>query len=266
MRLFLRLGKMIRELEMVYEDVEQNIIVLQLDLSSFDVVHDFNIRLRERQITQIHVLIHNAGIALAFAGQKSYDGFELIMATNYYGPYLLTHLLIDLIREAAKTHIARIVVVSSVLHKYSTLNVENLRAGINNHLTPAFFHYCDSKHANILFAVELSRRLGNEQITVNALHPGLIKSDIWRCTPAVFKPIVQGIVGLTLKTTKQGAQTTICCAIDPQWDTTTGRYFDDCQVKELNNKVTDANKARTLWINTGDFIGMNDAEKGAISE
>jgi len=72
---------------------------------------------------KIDVLIHNAGMALAFRGQTSEDGVELTMATNHYGPFLLTHLLIDVLKKSAP---ARIVIVASELYRLSSVNLAKL--------------------------------------------------------------------------------------------------------------------------------------------
>lgn len=260
------LGRIIKELGLEYEECEQEIIVVQLDLSSLEVIRDFNIRLRERGIKKLDVLIHNAGVGLPFSGKTTYEGFEYTMATNYYGPYLLTHLLIDLLRKAGNVEEpARIVVVASLLHNFSTLNVKSLKP-MWNPLLPALSYYCDSKHADILFAVELSRRLRFDHVTVNALHPGLISSDIFRHVPVILKPFVLGFVKTFLMNTKQGAQTTICCAVDPALKEKSGLYFDDCKEKKCFKIFVTKEKAETLWKTTAEYINLTDEERKALPE
>jgi len=102
---------------------------------------------------KIDVLIHNAGMALAFRGQTSEDGVELTMATNHYGPFLLTHLLIDVLKKSAP---ARIVIVASELYRLSSVNLAKLNP-IGTF--PAAYLYYVSKFANIYFARELAKRL-----------------------------------------------------------------------------------------------------------
>ncbi|CAG5074240.1 Similar to RDH11: Retinol dehydrogenase 11 (Homo sapiens), partial [Cotesia congregata] len=101
-----------------------------------------------------------------FRKKTTEDGLEMTMATNQYGPFLLTHLLIDLLKRSKPS---RVVVVASELYRLASLNLDNL-----NPVTtfPAYLYYV-SKYANIVFSLELARRLEGTGVTVNCLHPEL---------------------------------------------------------------------------------------------
>lgn len=154
--------------EICGETGNKNVLVLKLDLSSFDSIRQFAAEVLKTE-KKIDVLIHNAGISGLYKRKISIDGIESIMATNHYGPFLLTHLLIDLMK---KTENCRIVIVSSEAHTFSSLDPYN-----KDSLNPIYFFpplqlYNNSKMANILFSYELARKLKDTTITVNCLHPG----------------------------------------------------------------------------------------------
>lgn len=151
------------------ESGNKNVIVHHIDLSSFKSVREFADIINKTE-SKIDVLIHNAGYSNWLRKAVSVDGVEMTMATNHYGPFLLTHLLIELLKKSAP---CRIIVVASKTHSLSFLNPTN-----KSHLNPVnfpipMFLYGNSKYANILFTFELARRLKGSNITVNCLHPGL---------------------------------------------------------------------------------------------
>jgi NAD(P)-dependent dehydrogenase (short-subunit alcohol dehydrogenase family) len=150
--------------EIAHETGNQNIVCMKLDLSSLQSVRDFAREFNAKE-SRLDVLIHNAGYAATFDKAVSVDGIELTMATNHYGPFLLTHLLIDLLKKSTP---ARIVVVASSLYRLASVNLENLNP-IDS--IPWYLYYV-SKCCNIMFTTELSKRLEGTNITVNCLHPG----------------------------------------------------------------------------------------------
>jgi NAD(P)-dependent dehydrogenase (short-subunit alcohol dehydrogenase family) len=155
--------------EIIGETGNENVFVHQLDLSSFQSIRNFADEIN-RTVSKIDVLIHNAGYANYLNKAVSVDGIEMTMATNHYGPFLLTHLLIDLLKKSAPS---RIVVVASKTHTLSFMNPLK-----KEHLNPVDFMfpgflYGNSKYANFLFTFELARRLKEFNITVNCLHPGI---------------------------------------------------------------------------------------------
>lgn len=150
--------------EIANESGNQNIVCMKLDLSSLQSVREFAKDFNAKE-SRLDVLIHNAGYANTFDKAVSVDGLELTMATNHYGPFLLTHLLIDLLKKSAP---ARIVVVASSFYRLASVNLNNLNPidGI-----PWYLYYM-SKACNIMFTTELAKRLEGTNITVNCLHPG----------------------------------------------------------------------------------------------
>lgn len=154
--------------EIIRESGNENIILHHVNLSSFNSVRELAAVINRTE-RKIDVLIHNAGYVNFFERAVSDDGIELTMATNHYGPFLLTHLLIDLLKKSAAS---RIVVVASKTHTLSFMNPLK-----SYHLNPVGFRlpgllYGNSKYANILMTFEMARRLKDCNVTVNCLHPG----------------------------------------------------------------------------------------------
>lgn len=141
---------------------------MHVDLSSFKSVRDFAAKVN-RDESRLDVLIHNAGYSNYLTRAVSVDGIEFTMATNHYGPFLLTHLLVDLLKKSAPS---RIVVVASKTHTLSFLDPtkESHRNPVG--FFPPIYLYANSKYANILFTFELARRLKQFNVTANCLHPG----------------------------------------------------------------------------------------------
>jgi NAD(P)-dependent dehydrogenase (short-subunit alcohol dehydrogenase family) len=198
-----------------------DVVVKHLDLSCFTSVRKFAEDINRTE-DRLDVLVHNAGYAGFFTSAKSIDGLELTMATNHYGPFLLTHLLIDLLKRSAPS---RIVVVSSALFILGQVDLSNL-----NPLTvlPGYLYYV-SKRANMMFTEELARRLAANGggVTANSLHPGLIDTGIWRNVHQPAKSFIN-FCCMFAKTMRQGAQTSIYASTAPELEKVNGKFFEEC--------------------------------------
>lgn len=239
--------------EIEKETGNKNIIVKSLDLSSQKSIRDFAADILKTE-QKLNVLIHNAGIALAIRSKVSVDGVELTMATNHYGPYLLTHLLIDLLK---KTQQSRIVVVASELYRLSSVNLNNLNPVSTK---PSAYLYYVSKYANIYFTRELARRLEGTGITANCLHPGMIDTGIWRNVPFPLNYPLKLITKGFFKTPEQGAQTSIHLAVSDEVANITGKYFMDCKEHDLSVAACDMEKAKKLWEESAKIVKLTEAD------
>lgn len=176
----------------------------------------------------LHVLINNAGLA----GQRGMteSGFELAFGTNHVGPFLLTSLLLDRLRESAPS---RIVTVASDAHLAAKgIDYEAIRRKTRNRT--GFPEYAVSKLANVLHSQELARRLDGTGVTTYSLHPGVIASDIWRKVPWPVRPMMK----LRMRTTEEGARTSLYCATDPDLAGETGHYYDDEKPRDASAVAT----------------------------
>jgi len=184
----------------------------------------------------LHGLINNAGVAGARG--MTVSGFERTFGTNHVGPFLLTGLLLDRVRESAP---ARIVNVASVAH-YEAPGIDWEAVRRPTRTITGMHEYRVSKLANVLHAQELGRRLEGTGVTTYALHPGVIASDIWRRVPWPIRPLMKR----RMDTPEHGAQTSLYCATSEEVAFESGRYYDDCRARESAAAVT-AELAGELW-------------------
>jgi NAD(P)-dependent dehydrogenase (short-subunit alcohol dehydrogenase family) len=189
--------------------------------------------------TRIDVLINNAGL-ITQSKQFSVDGIELTFATNHIGPFVLTTGLIDLLKAGDR---ARIVNVASTAHHFTFFD-------INKFVNPESFIdlpvYGRSKLANILFSNELAERLQHFGITSNALHPGTIASNFAGNSNGITALFLK-LVRPFLKTTEQGARTTIYLATSPDVEGVTGRYFKNSRPTRTSAAARNRTYAKQLW-------------------
>jgi dehydrogenase/reductase SDR family protein 13 len=191
----------------------------------------------------LHALINNAGLAGGRGITES--GFELAFGTNYVGPFLLTQLLLDRLRESRP---ARIVNVASIgHHRAPGIDFEAVRQ--RTRTRTGFPEYCVSKLANVLHAQELARRLSTDGVTTYSLHPGAVATNVWRRVPWPVRPL------LTRKmiSPQEGAKTTLFCATSADLAAETGNYYDDCRRTEPSETAT-PELAAELWNRSIDWV------------
>lgn len=157
--------------------------LMSLDLSSFDHIRRFAGELSTRY-PHVDVLINNAG-ASPMRQSTTEDGFELQWGANYLGPFLLTHLLLPQL-QAARTGDARVIHLSSVAHSMGKISEKTWRG---RRLYFTYSAYAQSKMGNLMFSNALARRLPDGVVS-NALHPGNVRSDIWREIPQPVRSLV----------------------------------------------------------------------------
>ncbi|CAL7939262.1 unnamed protein product [Xylocopa violacea] len=225
--------------ELVKESGNNNIVVRKLDLSSLSSVREFAQQIN-REESRLDVLIHNAGTAEVFRKKITEDGLEMTMATNHYGPFLLTHLLIGLLKRSQPS---RVIVVASELYRLARLNLNNVNPTTT---LPGYLYYV-SKYANIVFTLELARRLEGSLVTANCLHPGLMSTGIWKNVPPPLSWVLNFLLSTLCKTPEQGAQTTIHLAVADEVNEISGKYFMDCRECELSQGVKDPAKGKKFW-------------------
>ncbi|XP_059505207.1 retinol dehydrogenase 12 isoform X2 [Stegostoma tigrinum] len=193
----------------------KQVIVRELDLANTESVHQFaeNVIKEEKLIS---ILINNAGVMMC-PYTKTTDGFEMQFGVNHLGHFLLTYLLLDLMKRSAP---ARIINVSSFAHVFGRINFKDLQSEESYDEGLA---YCQSKLANVLFTRELAKRLKGTKVTVNSVHPGCVKSELNR--HSFVMSLAWKILTFLIKTPKQGAQTSIYCAVAEELQDISGTHF-----------------------------------------
>jgi retinol dehydrogenase 12 len=216
---------------------------VQLDLGDLD-----SVRACAETVTSgdqpLHVLINNAGLA----GQRGLttSGFELAFGTNYVGPFLLTSLLLERLRDSAP---ARIVNVASDAH-YGAKGIDYEAARAPTKTRTAMPEYSVSKLANVLHAQELARRLDGSGVSTYALHPGVIASDIWRRVPWPVRPLMK----LTMRSPQEGGRTSLHCATSADVGSETGLYYEKAARKDPS-KVATAQLGGELLRRSEEWVG-----------
>ncbi len=215
---------------------------LELDLGDFSSVRACAESFLARD-EPLHVLINNAGLA----GQRGLtpSGFELMFGTNHVGPFLLTSLLLERLGQSAP---ARIVNVASKAHYRATgIDFDAVRQPTKTRRGRA--EYGVSKLANVLHAQELARRLDPSRVTAYSLHPGVVASDVWRRVPWPVRPLMK----LSMRSTEEGAKTSIYCATSPELAGESGYYYDDCARKRPGKAAT-PELADELWVRSCEWV------------
>ena len=205
--------------------------------------------------TKLDILVNNAGVAF-IPRTLTEDNNELVMQVNHLGNFLLTNLLVDLLRAAGS---ARVVMVSSLAHgwvqtgmNYHDLNWEKSNYSMKN-------AYGQSKLANILFAKEFGRRQHRHGIRTYSVHPGTVLTelgrDIRKKLPGFLVPVTDYLSSVVLMTPKGGAQTIVYCAVEPELWTETGLYYADCRVKTPSEVAQSNLEADKLWKCSCEIVG-----------
>lgn len=198
---------------------------------------------------RLDVLVNNAG-AMFMSRQESQDGIEMTFAVNHLGYFLLTNLLLDLLKASAP---ARIVNVSSKAHEGAQLDFDDLECRKNYAGMKA---YGRSKLANLLFTYELARRLEGSGVTANALHPGFVATNIGANNIPLFRRPVKWLINRVAKNVEEGAQTSIYLASSPEVEGVTGKYFVDCKPVPSSAASYDEAAARRLWQISAEMVGL----------
>lgn len=211
--------------------------LLTLDLSSLESVRQAAKEALSRW-PAIDVLLNNAGIA-PLRRSESRDGIEMTLATNHLGPFLLTLLLLPAIKATQ----GRIVNVASHAHKQAQMNFDDLEY---RNSFPLFKVYAQSKLANILFTRALAKRLQGTGVTVNALHPGAVKTNIWP-GDHWYEKLATAVIKLFLISPEEGAKTSIYLASSPEVQGISGEYFYQCKAERPSRLAQDEASAERLW-------------------
>jgi NAD(P)-dependent dehydrogenase (short-subunit alcohol dehydrogenase family) len=194
-----------------------------------------------RRYPRIHVLINNAG-AVYSSRQVSADGIELTWAVNHLAPFLLTTLLLDRLQSSAP---ARVITTASAAHERAHIRFDDLQAE-HGYRAMGFARYGETKLANVLFTVELARRLQGTQVTANCFHPGVVSTGFNR-NNGLFMGLAMLIVHAFARTAERGAETLVWLADSPELADVSGGYFVDRRLKQPSAAAQDVESARRLW-------------------
>jgi retinol dehydrogenase 12 len=192
-----------------------------------------------RQFHRLDVLVNNVG-AVFSKRQESVDGIELTLQVNYLGHFLLTNLLLDMLKASAPS---RIVNISSGLHERGRIDFEDLQM---NRKYSGQKAYASSKLAQVLFTYELAKRLEGSAVTCNASNPGLAKTHLGY-DAGLLTSLSKRFVDIFGKSAEKAAETTIYLATSPEVERVSGKYFEEKQEAESSEMSYNTSAAQRLW-------------------
>jgi NAD(P)-dependent dehydrogenase (short-subunit alcohol dehydrogenase family) len=216
----------------------QNVDLLVADLSSMQSVRQLAADFRAKY-QRLDVLINNAGTFLP-KRVPTVDGYEAVLATNHLGHFLLTNLLLDLIRRSAPS---RIINITSDAHKGAVVDFEDL---MGEKKYSGFKSYSQSKLANILFSYELARRLEGTGVTVNCLHPGMVRTGFGKDQGGLFSIVIKA-AGPFMMSPEKSARAAVYLASAPELEKVTGKHFAKGKERESSKESYDTAAAERLW-------------------
>uniref|UniRef100_A0A3Q1J6H1 Uncharacterized protein n=1 Tax=Anabas testudineus TaxID=64144 RepID=A0A3Q1J6H1_ANATE len=247
--------------EQAAEEIRQstgngNVVTRHLDLASMYSIRQFAKDFLDSE-DRLDILINNAGVMMC-PRWLTEDGFETQLAVNHLSHFLLTNLLLPMLKSSAPS---RVVNVSSIAHHGGRIDFDDLFFSKKPY--SRLEGYRQSKLANVLFTRELSRRLTGSGVSSFCLHPGIIRTELVRHVMDWFPiPPLRALLRLPslllMKSPWQGCQTTVYCAVMPGLEERSGLYFSDCAEKEASAEGRDDEVARRLWEESARLVGLKD--------
>jgi NAD(P)-dependent dehydrogenase (short-subunit alcohol dehydrogenase family) len=190
--------------------------------------------------SKLDVLVNNAGVYMRDR-QLTEDGYEVTFAVNHLAPFLLTNLLLDLLKKNAPSNIVN---VSSMAHQGARLDLNDLHG--EKRFDP-YDAYAKSKLANLLFTYELASRLRDSGVTVNALHPGVIATKMLRA----------GFGSMGGRPVEDGAARIAYLIDTPGVESMSGKYFVDDKEQTSSSQSRDEKLQKQFWALSEKLVGLS---------
>ncbi len=225
----------------------ESVELLLADFASFDSVRTLAEEFKATH-DRLHVLVNNAGVVRLRHTQTA-DGLETTFQVNYLSHFLLTNLLLDLLKKSAPS---RVVNVSSAAHFGGHIRLDNLGLERGYGVWKA---YSQSKLAQVLFTHALARRLEGTGVTVNCLHPGAVATNMWG-SPLGPLSFLGKASRLVLISTEKGAATPVYLASSPEVEGVTGKYFNRGHVRSSSDESNDEELEERLWTASAALAGL----------
>ncbi|MCB9452698.1 MAG: SDR family oxidoreductase [Anaerolineaceae bacterium] len=224
----------------------------QVDLLVADLSSQASIRQLaetvQSQYSHLHVLINNAGVE-QYERKLTVDGLETTFAINHLAYFLLTNLLLDQLTSSTP---ARIINVASLVHKWGTIDFDDLQA--ERHFTTDKAYY-QSKLANVLFTYELARRLGGAGVTVNAFNPGMTATD-FAANRGGFGGFMAKAWRPFMNSAEQSAANIVYLATAPEIAGVSGQYFTNRKALQSSKTSYDEALAHRLWGVSAELVNL----------
>ena len=218
------------------------------DLSSMSTIRKFAEEFKGKY-DRLDVLINNAG-AVFSKRQVTSEGFEHTLAVNYLAPFLLTHELLPLLKKSAPS---RVINLSSGLATRSKLNLDDLQSESGYKSRKV---YGSAKLMIEMFTYEMARRLEGAGVSVNAVRPGFVATNLGRSSGSLSSRIIFGMMKPFQLSPKEGAETSVYVASSSEVEGVTGKCFRKCEVTTTSEISYDIEKQKLLWDKTVELLGL----------
>ncbi|MGB8780953.1 MAG: SDR family oxidoreductase [Candidatus Bathyarchaeia archaeon] len=239
--------------EVIDKTGTQSTVLMICDMSSAGSIRKFAKEFAEKY-EKLDVLINNAG-AVFSKRQTSVDGFELTLAVDYLGPFLLTHKLLPSLKSSAPSRIINII---SGLYKLGRIDLDDLQ---NEKNYRGFSYrransYANAKLMLIMFTYELARRLQGTGVTVNAVQPGLVATNLGKNSGSRIQSFMFMMMRPFLISPKKGAETAVYLASSHEVEGVTGKCFSKLKETSTTPITYDQQAQKSLWDATAKMLGL----------
>ncbi|KAI8787826.1 retinol dehydrogenase 13-like [Biomphalaria glabrata] len=223
--------------EFVRKETENmDVYFMKLDLNSFKSIREFVEKFKKKE-SNLHLLINNAGVMMC-PQEKTEDGFDVQFQTNYLGPFLLTELLLDILKASAPS---RIINTTASAHNLGDINFDDINLEKKQYSLGDV--YAQSKLAVVLHTFQLAERLKDTKVTCNVVNPGICNTDIYRYLPLKSKKFIRvsfaPFMWFLMKYPEDGAQISIYLSTADELAETSGKHFKDAKEQPLSGKCLD---------------------------
>jgi retinol dehydrogenase-12 len=231
------------KLKVLDKSGNQNVHVFLVDFASLPQIRGLAKKFQAK-FPALHVLINNAAV-IPLNRQTSEDGYELQFAVNHLAPFLLTNLLLPMMKASQP---ARIINVSSSVHHSGRINFDDLQSKRRYHPNHV---YANTKLANVLFTTQLAKMLLGSGVTANCLHPGVIDTKLYKNYMGTVRP-----AGADDDELERGAATTVYLASSGEVEDISGKYFAYQQERQTSSTSQNEDLARRLWQVSAKLVGL----------
>ena len=220
-----------------------NVELMLVDLANQPSVHELANTFKQKY-SRLNVLVNNAAV---FKSRRivTADGLETMFATNHLGPFLLTNLLLDVLKNGSLARVVNISAPSTTQLRFDDLQNELVFSAVEA--------FGASKMCNLLFTYELARRLDGRGVTANLVHPGLIRSNLMREAPR----LIQWLFGAFAAPPERAAQTPLYVATSRELAGATGQFYKNKRVIAPSRYATDPRIQQALWDASLQLVKLN---------
>lgn len=227
--------------------------LLVADLSSQSSIRSLAGQFKSKY-SRLHVLVNNAGGFYADR-RPTVDGLELTFALNHLAYFLLTDLLLDMLKASAP---ARIINVTSGAQGMARMNFDDL---LGEKRYDGQNAYNQSKLANVLFTYALDRKLTGTGVTVNCVHPGMVRTNFGQENPTAFMRLLIGVLKPFMLSPQKGAETSVYLATSPEVEGMSGKYFTNKKAIRSNPGSYDLAVQDQLWDVSARLVHLNEKSR-----